>query len=272
MVSRRPGIVDIDKSGFTKRSSEWAAVIVLAIALSSVVALAASPLQSGFVYLRDVEPTILQDIRYARAHNFVGKPISGYEAAECVLTERAAKALVLVQAALAQSELSLIVWDCYRPARAVQEFIRWVSASGDTLMKNEFYPDFDKGQSFAAGYLASRSAHSRGSTVDIGIVPIGLKAPPQRAKDEPLKPCTAPKGDRFEDGTIDLGTGYDCFDERARFDSPLINVKARANRALLRSLMVTNGFRPLEREWWHFELIDDPFPSRIFDFSIRPRP
>jgi D-alanyl-D-alanine dipeptidase len=166
----------------------------------------------------------------------------------------------------------LNVWDCYRPARAVKEFVRWTKDASDTKMKAEFYPNFDKTQSIDVGYLSSRSAHSRGSTVDLGIVPATLAVLPQRASDEPLKPCSAPKDQRFDDGTIDLGTGYDCFDEKARFNHPMISDTARANRALLRDLMVANGFKPLQREWWHFELVDEPFPQEMMDFPIPPHP
>ena len=113
----------------------------------------------------------MQDIRYAGSHNFVGRPIKGYLAAECILSEPAATALKAVQAKLAAKNLSLIVWDCYRPKRAVDDFLRWSRDPARAEMKAEFYPRTDKQSLFAAGYLAVRSAHSRGSTVDLGIVP-----------------------------------------------------------------------------------------------------
>jgi D-alanyl-D-alanine dipeptidase len=170
-------------------------------------ALAGSALPRGFVYLRDIDPTIVQDIRYAGSHNFVGRPIRGYLAAECILSASAANALATVQSKLAAKNLSLIVWDCYRPKRAVDDFFRWSRDTSHTEMKTEFYPRTDKAMLFALGYLATRSAHSRGSTVDLGIVPSDFASAPPANPSQPLKPCTAPKGERFEDGTIDFGTG-----------------------------------------------------------------
>src|ERR1700743_730127 len=185
--------------------------LVLMMTMLASPALAGSALPRGFVYLRDIDPTIVQDIRYAGSHNFVGRPIKGYRAAECILTERAATALKTVQEMLAEKKLSLIVWDCYRPKRAVDDFLQWSKDPTHAEMKAEFYPRTDKQKLFALGYLALRSAHSRGSTVDLGIVPMGAPLPkPDSAP--PLKACMSPKGERFEDGTIDLGTGYDCLD------------------------------------------------------------
>jgi zinc D-Ala-D-Ala dipeptidase len=169
-------------------------------------------LPKGFVYLRDIDPTIVQDIRYAGSHNFVGRPIRGYLAAECILSRPAANALETVQRMLAEKRLSLIVWDCYRPKRAVDDFLQWSKDPARAEMKTEFYPRTDKAKLFALGYLATRSAHSRGSTVDLGIVPTAFSlAPPPNPPQSP-KACTSPKGERFEDGTIDFGTGYDCLD------------------------------------------------------------
>jgi D-alanyl-D-alanine dipeptidase len=132
-------------------------------------ALAGSALPKGFVYLRDIDPTIVQDIRYAGSHNFVGRPIRGYLAAECILSEPAANALADVQSRLAEKKLSLIVWDCYRPKRAVDDFLQWSKDPARSEMKTEFYPRNDKEDLFALGYLAKPSAHSRGSTVDLAI-------------------------------------------------------------------------------------------------------
>jgi D-alanyl-D-alanine dipeptidase len=224
-------------------------------------------LPKGFVYLHDVEPSIVQDIRYAGSHNFVGRPIKGYLAAECILSAPAAQALKAVQARLAAKNLSLIVWDCYRPKRAVDDFLRWSRDSARTEMKAEFYPRTDKQSLFAAGYLAVRSAHSRGSTVDLGIVPSGFSIAPQPAPLPPLKPCTAPKGERFEDGTIDFGTGYDCLDVLGTTSNPRVGAVASANRQMLKAAMREAGFRAYFREWWHFELANETF-NNGFDFEI----
>ena len=155
-------------------------VLALTILMLPAPVMAGSALPKGFVYLRDVDPTIVQDIRYAGSHNFVGRPIKGYLAAECILSAGAANALKGVQKMLAGKKLSLIVWDCYRPQRAVDDFFRWSRDPAHSEMKAEFYPRTDKRELFALGYLAARSAHSRGSTVDLGIVPSDFSpaAPP----------------------------------------------------------------------------------------------
>ncbi|HEY6257117.1 MAG TPA: M15 family metallopeptidase [Xanthobacteraceae bacterium] len=232
----------------------------------SSLAATGAELPSGFSYLANVEPAIREDIRYAGSHNFVGRPVAGYLAGACVLTDKAAVALRQVQAALAAEKVSLIVWDCYRPARAVRDFLGWSKMPQDARMKAEFFPNTDKRELFSLGYLASRSAHSRGSTVDLGI---GQIAPlPAYDPAAPLKPCTAPQGERFADGTIDLGTGYDCLDPLASTASPNVSATASSNRTMLRELMRRAGFRPYWREWWHFELIDEPFPQQSFDFPV----
>jgi zinc D-Ala-D-Ala dipeptidase len=147
-------------------------------------------LPKGFVYLRDTDPTIVEDIRYAGSHNFVGRPIEGYLAAECILSERAASALKTVQRMLAEKNLSLIVWDCYRPQRAVDDFWGWSKDPTHSEMKAEFYPRTDKQKLFALGYLARRSAHSRGSTVDLGIVPSSFAVSPPPHPVPAVKPST----------------------------------------------------------------------------------
>ena len=244
------------------------AVFVLILTTLPVPALAGTALPKGFVYLRDADPTIVQDIRYAGSHNFVGRPIVGYLAAECILSDRAATALKTVQAVLAEKKLSLIVWDCYRPKRAVDDFLRWSRDPTRTEMKAEFYPRTDKQRLFALGYLATRSAHSRGSTVDLGIVPSPFSVPAPNPRPA-LKACTLPKGERFADGTIDLGTGYDCLDVMGHTSNPSVGEAALRNRQLLKSTMARAGFRPYAREWWHFELVNAPF-NQGFDFEVSP--
>ena len=248
------------------------ACLALTIVTLSAPVLAGSALPGGFVFLRNVDPTIVQDIRYAGSHNFVGRPIRGYLAAECILSEPAANALKTVQGMLADKKLSLIVWDCYRPKRAVDDFLRWSKDPAHSEMKAEFYPRSDKQKLFALGYLARRSAHSRGSTVDVGIVPTAFSPAPPPDPSQPLKACTAAKGKRFEDGTIDLGTGYDCLDVLATTSSALVGAPARRNRQILKSYMQGAGFRPYAREWWHFALIDEPFDRRGFDFEVSAPP
>jgi D-alanyl-D-alanine dipeptidase len=248
-----------------------AGLVLIVMALAAP-ALAGSGLPKGLVYLRDIDPTIVQDIRYAGSHNFVGRPIRGYLAAECILSEAAANALHAVQRKLADKKLSLIVWDCYRPKRAVDDFFRWSRDPAHSEMKAEFYPRTDKQKLFALGYLATRSAHSRGSTVDLGIVPGGASEAPPPNPAQPLKACTLPKGERFEDGTIDFGTGYDCLDVLGSTSNPLVGRTALLNRQMLKSTMQAAGFRSYFREWWHFELINEPFGRDGFDFEVTARP
>jgi zinc D-Ala-D-Ala dipeptidase len=248
------------------RNMIWTCAFAVALmTLLLPVAAGAGALPKGFVYLRAVDPTIVQDIRYAGSHNFVGRPIKGYLAAECILSEPAATALKSVQNKLAAKDLSLIVWDCYRPKRAVDDFLQWSRDPARTEMKAEFYPRTDKQDLFASGYLAVRSAHSRGSTVDLGIVPSSFSLAPQPGALPPLKPCTAP--DRFVDGTIDFGTGYDCLDVLGTTSNPRVSAVASANRQMLKAAMRDVGFRPYFREWWHFELANEPF-NNGFDFEI----
>jgi D-alanyl-D-alanine dipeptidase len=245
----------------------WA--ITISIAGNSIAVMGAE-LPAGFVYLSEAAPTIHQDIRYAGSHNFIGRPAEGYQASECILTKRAADALRQVQTELAGKDLSLIVWDCYRPVQAVRDFIRWSRSQQSPSMKAEFFPRTEKSRLFALGYLSSHSAHSRGSTVDVGLVPGAVHALPPFDAAKPLVPCTTPKGVRFDDGTIDLGTGYDCLDPLASTNNPNVSREAHLNRMLLQHSMQQHGFRSYSREWWHFQLVDDPF-GRSFDFPIVAR-
>jgi D-alanyl-D-alanine dipeptidase len=249
----------------------WAGFALVIMTLPAP-ALAGSALPKGFVYLRDIDPTIIQDIRYAGSHNFVGRPIRGYRAAECILSEPAANALEKVQRRLAEKKLSLIVWDCYRPKRAVDDFLQWSKDPAHTEMKTEFYPRTNKGDLFALGYLARPSAHSRGSTVDVAIVPTAFSSAPPPNPSELPKPCTSPKSQRVEDGTIDFGTGYDCLDVLAHTSNARAGDTALRNRQTLRSYMQGAGFRPYPREWWHFVLVNEPFYLSGFDFEISASP
>jgi zinc D-Ala-D-Ala dipeptidase len=246
--------------------------LVLIITTLPALAFAGSALPKGFVYLRDIDPAIVQDIRYAGSHNFVGRPIRGYLAAECVLSLPAANALETVQKMLTEKKLSLIVWDCYRPKRAVEDFFQWSKDPAHSEMKAEFYPRTDKAKLFALGYLAKRSAHSRGSTVDLGIVPAASSVAPSSNPLQPLKACTSPKGERFEDGTIDFGTGYDCLDVLANTSNALVGGRALHNRQTLKSYMEGAGFRSYAKEWWHFELINEPFNGDGLDFEVSTSP
>jgi D-alanyl-D-alanine dipeptidase len=230
----------------------------------------ADTLPDGFVYLRDVAPSVLQEIRYTTAYNFVGAPIDGYEAPECILTARAARALAAVQAEVERDGLSLKVYDCYRPQAAVNHFARW-ARDDDEVMKAAFYPDEPKGSLFARGYIASRSGHSRGSTVDLTLVP--LPHTPNTAYPDPadgrLPRCDRPLPGRFDEGDLDMGTAYDCLSTVAATESGAVSAEVRRNRYRLREVMSRHGFRNYAKEWWHFTLRDEPYRSTYFDFPVR---
>jgi D-alanyl-D-alanine dipeptidase len=236
--------------------------------IGAVLALAlAAP--SSFVALDEVDPTILQDMRYATAYNFVGRRIDGYEEPVCILTRRAAKALRRAQRALEPQGYTLKVYDCYRPQRAVDRFVRW-SRNGNERMKREFYPRVDKSRLFDDGYIARRSGHSRGSTVDLTLVRLPAAEQPRWSRKRfGLVPCTAPRRRRFPDNSVNMGTSYDCFDTRSHtFNS---RGRVRGNRLRLRRAMDRAGFAPYDNEWWHFTLRNERYPDRYFDFPVARR-
>jgi D-alanyl-D-alanine dipeptidase len=221
-----------------------------------------------FVALDDVDPTILQDMRYATSYNFVGRRIHGYRAPMCILTRDAAEGLARVQQAVLAQGYTLKVYDCYRPQRAVDTFVTWAKDFGDDKMRAEFYPRVPKDRIFREGYLLERSGHSRGSTIDLTVIPL---PPPQQEtyKDgDRLRDCGLPAGQRFGDNSLDFGTGYDCFDALANVDNPSMNVDQKTKRVMLRALMEKHGFKPYPPEWWHFTLRDEPYPETFFDFEI----
>ncbi len=200
---------------------------------------------SGFVDITALNPSIRTEMRYTGPENFLGRPVNGYEAAKCLLSEEAARALVTVQQELAAFGLGLKAFDCYRPQRAVDDFVRWAKDLNDTKMKAAYYPDVRKSELFEKGYIAARSGHSRGSTVDLTLV------------------------DAETGKALDMGTPFDFFGPRSWPKSRAVTAQQRANRLLLRSVMLKHGFRPLEEEWWHFTLKNEPYPKTYFDFPIR---
>jgi zinc D-Ala-D-Ala dipeptidase len=224
-----------------------------ALALAAAVALAAcrSPgagRSPAFVSLSEVAPGVELEMRYAGPENFVGAPVDGYERPVCLVTKPAAAALAAVERDLAPQGLGLRVFDCYRPRRAVAHFARWAREKGDERTKAAYYPRVEKGALFAEGYVAERSGHSRGSTVDLTLVV------------------------RRADGTsdpVDMGTPFDLFDPRSNTDSPEVDEAQRASRHLLRDAMARRGFRPYPLEWWHFTLAREPYPDSYFDVPVR---
>jgi zinc D-Ala-D-Ala dipeptidase len=198
-----------------------------------------------FADITSVAPAVVVEMRYFGDDNFVGRPIDGYDAPVCLLTRQAADALAAAQARLAHFGLGLKVFDCYRPARAVAHFVRWANDPADLLRKADYYPEIDKARLFELGYIAERSGHSRGSTVDLTLVDLAT-------------------------GTeLDMGTGWDLFSPSSWPLDPSMTPAQRAHRMLLQSVLVEQGFRPYDKEWWHFTLRNEPFPETYFDFPVR---
>ncbi|OZM74636.1 D-alanyl-D-alanine dipeptidase [Amycolatopsis antarctica] len=243
-----------------------AALLVLASPLAAATDEPTAPPE--FVALSDVDSTILQEIRYTGEHDFVGRPVNGYLEPMCIITRPAAEALRTAQQQLLPRGYTLKVYDCFRPQRSVDDFVAWAEDPDDTEMKAEFYPDIDKSRLFEEGYIAEKSGHSRGSTVDLTLVRTPPAPQPDFVPGQPLTACTAPAGERFPDNMVDMGTGYDCFDTLSNTDDPRVTGEQRANRDLLRDAMKAQGFDGIETEWWHFTFAGEPFPDTYFDFPV----
>jgi len=221
------------------------------------------------VYLRDIDPSIAQDMRYAGSDNFTGRPLPGYGAPECVLRRAVAQALAQVQAVLARENLSLKVYDCYRPTRAVRAFMRWANDGAREAPTKRFFPTLEKGMLFALGYIAAYSAHSTGSAVDLTLVKLPTVPAPSYDPAARYGPCTGPEAERAPDNSLDMGTGFDCFDERSHTASRAITPAQQRRRALLVAAMRARGFHNYFREWWHFSF--GPRGGQAYDFPIAPR-
>ena len=222
----------------------------------------------GFVDIQKIIPKVILDIRYYGQHNFLGEMVDGYMAPKCFLTKEAAEALAEVQKELAPYSLSLKIYDCYRPQRAVDHFVRWAKEIENAKIKKEFYPTVDKRNLFKDGYIDSKSGHSRGSTVDLTIVPLPVPKQQEYIPGQKLSECYLPAEHRFGDNSIDMGTGFDCFHELSHTANTNIGRQQKINRLLLKSLMEKHGFRNYDKEWWHFTLKNEPFPDTYFDFVI----
>lgn len=227
---------------------------------------AAQALPDDFVFLRDVDPTIRQDIRYAGANNFVGRRLPGYEAAECVVTRRVAQALVRVQRDLASQRLTLKMYDCYRPARAVHEMVVWSRDGRETPAQHNYNPRLNKADLFRLGYIAEHSGHSTGAAVDLILVDLAV---PKVAAFDPAKPyadCTAEVLSRAPDDSVDMGTGYDCSDIKAHTAAAGITPAQLKWRRRLVAAMAKQGLVNYSKEWWHFSL--PGAGGAAFDFPI----
>lgn len=198
-----------------------------------------------FVYLSKLDSTIQFELRYLGNDNFIGKPIDGYYKNCVIITKETAHALKKVQEILLKEGLSLKIFDAYRPQQAVDHFVRWAKQINDTLMKKQYYPDVPKSELFTQGFIAKKSGHSRGSTVDLTII------------------------NSSTGSELDMGSPYDFFGEKSHPFSKNIQKHQQENRLYLRRVMLANDFKPYENEWWHFTLKKEPFPTTYFNFLIQ---
>ncbi|WP_300178691.1 M15 family metallopeptidase [Bradyrhizobium sp.] len=234
-----------------------------------VPAAVAQALPGDFVYLRDMDRSIIQDIRYAGVNNFTGRPIAGYGAAECVVKRAVGLALQKVQRELAAQKLSLKMLDCYRPVRAVTDMVAWSQNGNETPAERRYNPAFRKQDLFRLGYIANHSQHSTGAAVDLTLV--DLRAD-NSAIFDPTKAyadCTAPASARAPEGSVDMGTGYDCSDVKGHTAAASITPPQRRWRNLLVAVMARQGFVNYSKEWWHFSMPGARGPA--YDFPIKPR-
>ena len=206
-------------------------------------------LPEGFVYLRDVIPDIREAMVYATTRNFVGAPVDGYRAQRAILTSRAARALEIAALAARADGYRMVIFDAYRPAKAVRHFVRWAEDAADTRTQAAYYPEFpDKQALLSGGFIARRSGHSRGSTVDLSL-------------------------ERLDTGeALPMGTGFDRFGPIAAHGAQGITEAETANRAYLCRLMLGAGFEPYSAEWWHYTLKNEPYPDTYFDFDVTEPP
>ena len=200
---------------------------------------------SGFVVLADYVPHIVQEIRYYSSYNFIGERIDGYEEPCALLTIEAARALKSVSSEMLVQGYRLKIFDAYRPACAVKHFVLWGIEDQDVRMKPYFYPDLQKQELFALGYIAKQSSHSRGSTVDLTLLDM-----------------------KTTGKEVDMGSPFDLFSEVSHPDYKGITNEQFKNRMALQRVMVRNGFVPIDCEWWHFTLKNEPYPDTYFNFPV----
>ncbi len=202
-------------------------------------------LPDGFVNVADAVPEVLLDIRYYGSFNFVGKKIAGYHAPVAILSRPAAAALAKAAAAAGRQGYLIRVFDAYRPQKAVDHFVNWAVDLGDQRNKPGFYPEVDKSRLFKDNYIAAKSGHSRGSTLDLTLV------------------------DRRSGLELDMGTPFDFFGDKSHHGSARITKTQEENRNLLKAIMESSGFKPYPEEWWHYTLVDEPFPGTYFNFPVQ---
>ena len=233
----------IERTPKSSSAFRYALGMVL-LALACTQAAQAQQRPADFVDAATVVPGLIVEMRYAGSHNFTGRPVDGYLAPHCLLTREAAAALAEVARDIAPRGLAIKVFDCYRPVRAVANFVRWARDLNDQKMKDEFYPNVDKRTLFRDGYIASHSGHSRGSTMDLTLA-------------------------KTDGAALDMGTPFDFFSPKSWTADPTITPAQHANRMVLADAMRRRGFRGYDKEWWHFTLRGEPYPTTFFDFPVQ---
>ena len=217
---------------------------ILIFLLSTISCNSQNKLPEGFSYLQDHIPDAVIELRYFGNDNFIGKPIDGYNKNVSILSTEAILSLKKVQDELKQYNLGIKIFDGYRPQQAVDHFVRWAKVLNDTLTKQKFYPRVAKKDLFKEGYIASKSGHTRGSTIDMTLV------------------------DLTTGKELDMGSPWDFFGPESWVANVDLTQQQRANRMLLQSVMRKHGFKHYAKEWWHFTLANEPFPETYFDFPI----
>jgi len=205
----------------------------------------AAGLPDGFVYVTDVVPDVILEIRYYSTYNFLGVRVDDYLSPVAIMTEQAAAALKQASDGLREQGYAVKVFDVYRPQGAVDHFVRWAEDVNDVLTKEYFYPDVEKNRLFIDGYIAARSGHSRGSTIDLTII------------------------DMRTGKEVDMGTPFDFFGLASHHGTNLITDEQARNRLILKNAMESAGFRRYDEEWWHYTLNDEPFPDTYFKFPVK---
>src|SRR5258706_6267808 len=269
-INRKIDVDGRNKSGHYDRGSACLKKIVMVLAVALIASSAsAQTLPGGFVFLRDIDPTIIQDIRYAGSNNFVGRPLAGYGAAECVVKRDVGMALKSVQQELAPQKLSLKMLDCYRPVRAVHDMVVWGRDGRETPAGRRYNPAFSKEDMFRLGYIATHSGHSTGAAVDLTLVDLTADSSAQFDANKSYADCTAGADTRAPEASIDMGTGYDCADLKSHTKARSITSEQRRWRNVLVAAMAKQGFVNYWKEWWHFSLpgagvpaYDSPITSR----------
>ena len=202
-------------------------------------------LPEGFVYITDIVPDVILEVRYFSTYNFIGSRIDGYLSPVAIISHEAALALKQANDELLELGYVIKVFDAFRPQTAVDHFVRWANDETDIKTKAFFYPDIDKSRLIPEGYIMARSGHSRGSTIDLTIV------------------------DMNTGKELDMGSPFDYFGLKSHHDTPLITEEQTQNRLILKNAMVNAGFRPYDEEWWHYTLENEPYPETYFDFLVK---